>query len=81
MVRAELARSNDTVPKKIRQGATRKITNLLIVGEREQADGTVTLRRFGQREQHTMTVDAFEAALLETIESRSLEFLLPPETG
>ena len=77
MVRAELARSNDTVPKKIRQGVTRKIPNLLIVGEREQADGTVTLRRYGEREQHTMTIDAFEAALMESIETRSLEFLLP----
>ncbi len=77
LVRAELARSNDTVPKKIRQGAKRKIPNLLIVGEREQADGTVTLRRFGHREQHTMTIDVFEAALMETIETRSLEFLLP----
>ncbi|TDJ40596.1 MAG: threonine--tRNA ligase [Gammaproteobacteria bacterium] len=77
MVRAELARSNDTVPKKIRQGVTRKIPNLLIVGEREQADGTVTLRRFGVREQHTMTVDVFEAALMDSIETRSLEFLLP----
>ncbi len=79
MVRAELARSNDTVPKKIRLGATRKIPNLVIVGEREQADGTVTLRRFGQRAQHTMTIDAFEAALMETIETRSLEFVLPQE--
>jgi len=78
-VRAELARSNDTVPKKIRQGAKRKIPNLVIVGEREQADGTVTLRRFGQREQHTMTIDVFEAALMETIETRSLEFLLPKD--
>lgn len=78
-VRAELARSNDTVPKKIRQGAKRKIPNLVIVGEREQADGTVTLRRFGQREQHTMTIDTFEAALMETIETRSLEFLLPKD--
>lgn len=78
-VRAELARSNDTVPKKIRQGAKRKIPNLVIVGEREQADGTVTLRRFGQREQHTMTIDTFEAALMETIETRSLEFLLPQD--
>lgn len=79
LVRAELARSNDTVSKKIRQGAKRKIPNLVIVGEREQADGTVTLRRFGQREQHTMTTDVFEAALMETIETRSLEFLLPKD--
>jgi threonyl-tRNA synthetase len=77
MVRAELARSNDTVPKKIREGTTRKIPNLLIVGERERDEGTVTLRRYGHREQHTLTIDAFEAALLSTINDRALAFQLP----
>ncbi|MEM7080453.1 MAG: threonine--tRNA ligase, partial [Pseudomonadota bacterium] len=77
MVRAELAPSNDTLPKKIRQGTTSKIPNLLILGEREVEEGTVTLRRYGHREQHTMTVDTFETALLETIKSRSMEFVLP----
>ncbi len=77
MVRAELAPSNDTVPKKIRQGATQKIPNLLIVGEREQAERTVTLRRYGHKEQHTMAVATFEQALRSTIEERSPEFLLP----
>ena len=70
MVRAELAPSNDTLPKKIRQGATRKIPNLLIIGEREVADGTVTLRRYGQRAQHTMTIEAFESALLQAVKQR-----------
>ena len=73
-VRAELATQSETVSKKIREGTTRKIPLLLIVGEREQADGTVTLRRYGQPQQHTMTVDAFEAAVLRAIESRALEF-------
>ncbi len=77
MVRAELAPSNDTLPKKIRSGTTRKIPNLLIVGEREAADGTVTLRRYGHRDQHTMSVDDFEKALLTTIRERRLEFALP----
>ena len=77
MVRAELAPSNDTLPKKIRQGATRKIPNLLIIGEREVADGTVTLRRYGQRDQHTVSVDVFEAALLQAIGQRSAEVELP----
>ncbi len=76
MVRVELARSNDTVPKKIREGTTRKIPNLLIVGEREQADGTVTLRRYGEREQHTLSLAQFEQALLKTISERSLAFQL-----
>jgi len=74
MVRAEMAPQGETVNKKIREGTTRKIPNLLIVGEREQADGTVTLRRYGQREQHTLTVDAFEARVLEAIATRALEF-------
>ena len=68
-----VAPSNDTLPKKIRQGATRKIPNLLIIGEREVADGTVTLRRYGHRTQHTMTIDAFEAALLQAISQRMPE--------
>ncbi|MEM9621369.1 MAG: threonine--tRNA ligase, partial [Pseudomonadota bacterium] len=77
MVRAELAPSNDTLPKKIRSGTTSKIPNLLIVGEREAAEGTVTLRRYGHKDQHTMSVDAFEQALLTTIRERRLEFALP----
>jgi len=76
MVRAELATQSETVSKKIREGATRKIPLLLIVGEREQADGSVTLRRYGQTQQHTMTIDSFEAALLRAIATRALEFAI-----
>lgn len=75
MVRAELAPSSDTVSKKIRQAATLKIPNVLIVGEREQQERTVTLRRHGHKAQHTLALDDFQAALLETINGRSREFL------
>lgn len=77
MIRAELAPSDDTLPKKIRQGTVKKIPNLLIVGEREAAEGTVTLRRYGHRDQHTMSVDEFVQAIRQTIEQRALEFALP----
>ena len=70
MVRAELAPSNDTLPKKIRQGATRKIPNLLIIGEREVADGTVTLRRYGHQLQQTLAVADFESVLINAIKQR-----------
>jgi threonyl-tRNA synthetase len=76
MVRAERAPSNDTLPKKIRQGTMQKIPNLLIVGEREAAEGTVTLRRYGHKDQHTVTVDEFEQSLLRTVRERSLAFQL-----
>ena len=49
-----------------------KIPHLLIVGARETADGTVTLRRHGVREQTTMPLAAFEAALARAIATRAL---------
>ena len=70
MVRAELAPSNDTLPKKIRQGAIRKIPNLLIIGEREVADGTVTLRRYGHQQQQTFAAADFENLLIDAIKQR-----------
>ena len=75
-VRAELASESDTVSKKIRDGTTRKIPNLLIVGAREVAERTVTLRRYGVKQQTTMPLEDFETALLKTIATRSLTFEL-----
>ena len=75
-VRVELASSSDTVAKKIRDGTTRKIPNLLIVGEREATDDTVTLRRYGVREQATLPLAEFTAALADTIATRALAFRL-----
>ena len=77
LVRAELASESDTVSKKIRDGTTRKIPNLLIVGEREVAAGTVTLRRYGIRAQETMSLDVFERALMQTISKRTIAFEMP----
>jgi threonyl-tRNA synthetase len=71
MVRVELDDGADTVPKKIRNAATRKIPNTLVIGEREQADATVTLRRFGIQEQETMPVAEYKTRLLAAIASRS----------
>ena len=72
-VRAEMPLHSDTVSKKIREGTTHKIPNLVIVGEREQADRTVTLRRHGVKQQTTMSLDDFEACLLDAIENRAPE--------
>lgn len=70
-VRAELDRSGERINKKIRNGATEKVPNLLIIGEREEQDGTVTLRRYGVEQQETMSVDAFTERLLAAIRARS----------
>jgi len=71
MVRAELDDSSETMGKKIRNAITQKVPNILVVGEREAEDGTLTLRRYGVKEQETLTVDAFEARLLDAIQTKS----------
>lgn len=73
MVRAELDETSETVGKKIRSAVTHKIPNILVVGEREQQDASVTLRRYGSQEQTSMTLDAFEADLLARIRTRALD--------
>jgi len=76
-VRAEMAHPGETVPKKIREGTTRKIPNLLIVGERERDEGMVTLRRYGVQQQTMLPLDHFRDALAKTIRARALEFVMP----
>jgi threonyl-tRNA synthetase len=71
MVRAELDDASETVSKKVRNAVTHKIPNVLVIGEREVEDETVTLRRYGSREQETMSVAAFEARITAAIRTRS----------
>ena len=73
MIRADLDAANDTMGKKIRNAATQKIPNILIVGEKEAGDGTVTLRRHAKQEQATMPFAEFKRWALEKIQSRALE--------
>jgi len=75
-IRAELGSDSDTVSKKIRDGTTQKIPNLLVVGEREAQNSTVTLRRYGVEKQETLTVEALEHTLVDAIKQRSLELQL-----
>jgi len=71
MIRAELDTSNESMGKKIRNAVTSKIPNVLVVGEQEVTDGTVTLRRYGIREQDTMKVDQFVSWIGEQIQTRA----------
>ncbi len=71
LVRSEVDDSNATMGKKIRSGATTKIPILLIVGEKEVAANTVTVRRYGIDAQDTVSLDSFVPSLLGEIRSRS----------
>ena len=70
-VRAEADLSHDTLNKRIRNAVTSKIPNVLVVGEREMVDGTITLRRYGSRATETMLFAEFQAKLARAISGRT----------
>ena len=69
-VRVELDDGHESFNKKIRNGITRKIPIMLIVGRKEASDSTVTVRRYRRKEQKTMHFDAFVEMLEEEIRTR-----------
>ena len=72
-VRAEIDSSSDTLNKRIRNAVTSKIPNVLVVGEREQEDQTVTLRRYGSRDQESLPLAEFEARIATAIKDRAAQ--------
>ncbi len=71
LIRAELVSTNDTLGKKIRNASAAKIPNVLVIGEREVSEGSVTLRRFGSRQQHSLSWNAFRTVLGQAIQNRT----------
>jgi len=56
-IRATADTRNETLNKKIRQAEVEKIPYILVVGQREQETGSVTVRRRLVKEQETVSVD------------------------
>jgi threonyl-tRNA synthetase len=70
LVRTELDASSETTGKKIRNAAISKTPIVLVIGGREQEQGSVTVRRYGIEKQESMAVDAFLEMLAGEIASR-----------
>ncbi|WP_372918537.1 threonine--tRNA ligase [Salegentibacter sp.] len=58
-IRALADNRNETVGKKIREAEVSKFPYMLIVGEQEEKDGTVSVRKRGEGDLGTMTPEAF----------------------
>ncbi len=58
-IRALADNRNETVGKKIREAEMNKFPYMLIVGEQEEKDGTVSVRKRGEGDLGTMTPEAF----------------------
>ncbi|MDQ5825052.1 MAG: threonine--tRNA ligase [Chloroflexota bacterium] len=70
-VRAEADLGNDRMNAKIRQAQLFKVPYMLVVGEKEMAEGTVSLRKRNGEQQNNMPVAEFYALVQDRVKSRS----------
>lgn len=67
-IRAFVDDRNEKVGKKIRDNELKRIPFLLIVGEKEQEDGTVSVRKQGEGDQGVMKIEDFMRFIMEETE-------------
>ncbi|MCX6549651.1 MAG: threonine--tRNA ligase [Acidobacteria bacterium] len=72
-LRVQLDSRQEKVNYKIREAQLQKIPYMLVVGDREMAEGTVSVRSRAAGDQGARSVDAFVAAALEEIRSKGRE--------
>lgn len=70
-IRAVSDLSNNKITYKIREHSMQKLPYLLVVGDKEKADGKVAVRARGNQDLGVMAVDDFIARVLEEIAARS----------
>ena len=66
-IRANIDERNEKVGRKIRDNEVKHIPYLLVVGEKEQADGSVNVRKQGEGTQETMTIPLFAEKVLKEV--------------
>jgi threonyl-tRNA synthetase len=71
-VAAELDERSETLAYRIRSAEAQKVPYVAVVGDREQSDATVTVRRRHQGGQETLGVDAFRSRIEEEISTRGI---------
>ncbi|MBE3594019.1 MAG: threonine--tRNA ligase [Candidatus Carbobacillus altaicus] len=66
-VRVRLDARNESLNYRIRDAQVKKVPFTLVIGEREAQDGTVTVRRRGEKSTETMSKEAFLNLVQETV--------------
>lgn len=69
-IRAEIDDRNEKIGKKIRDTELAKVPYMLVVGEKEQEQGTVAVRKQGKCDAGTVVAEAFIQAAVEEVKER-----------
>ncbi|MFB1027978.1 MAG: threonine--tRNA ligase, partial [Flavobacteriaceae bacterium] len=73
-IRALVDNRNETMGKKIRDAEMQKVPYMIIVGEQEELDGTVSVRKHGGEDLGTISVKSFISIIEEEIKKTLKEF-------
>lgn len=73
-IRALVDNRNETIGKKIRESEMNKFPYMLIVGEKEANDGTVSVRKHSTGDLGSMKVEEFIDLLSKEIDDQTIEF-------
>ena len=73
-IRTLIDTRNEKIGKKIRDNELKKIPYLLVVGEKEEAEGTVAVRRQGEGDQGAMKLEEFKDFINEEVR-KQLEYI------
>jgi len=73
-IRALVDNRNETIGKKIREAEMNKIPYMLIVGEQEENEGTVAVRKHSEGDLGAMKIEAFADLLRKEIKKEIKEF-------
>ena len=73
-LRVKLDNRNEKVGYKIRESQVNKTPYTLVLGEQEAANGTVTVRKYGEKETTTLTIDEFIAYVQKKVASREQNY-------
>lgn len=73
-IRALIDNRNETIGKKIREAEMNKIPYMLIVGEQEEKDGTISVRKHSEGDMGTMKVKDFTKLIKDEIKQTIKEF-------
>ena len=66
-VRSTVDERNEKIGRKIRDNEMKRIPYMLVVGEKEQAEGTVSIRKQGQGDQGSMKFEDFAKKINEEV--------------
>ncbi len=71
-IRVEADFSNESMGKKIRNAVLEKVPYILVIGDKESTEGSVSVRKRGSKDTETMSFSAFEDILLNNLQDKSI---------